>query len=95
MRTAVPVSRSATMRWWTNSMEPTSRPRVGWEATRTLRGRESSRARMAFCWLPPERVEMASSTSVTRTSNSSRIRWAAWRTRVGDSDGPRPREGSS
>ena len=43
---------------WMNSIEPTSRPRVGWAAISRLIGRESSRAATAFCWLPPESAPM-------------------------------------
>ena len=54
MTTAVPLSRSAMIRLWMNSIDPTSTPRVGWEAIRTFSGRENSRATTTFCWLPPE-----------------------------------------
>ena len=53
-RIARPSSRSASRRRWTYSMAPTSRPRVGWEATSTAGSREISRAMITFCWLPPE-----------------------------------------
>src|ERR1700689_1074723 len=53
MRTATPLSRCCTMRRCTNSIEPTSSPRVGWLATSTLCWRPSSRARVTFCWFPP------------------------------------------
>ena len=52
------------MRLCTNSIEPTSRPRVGWLATSTLCSRPSSRARMTFCWLPPDSVPTGVSAEV-------------------------------
>ena len=55
--TAVPASRFAIdLRWWMNSTLPTSRPRVGWSRTSSLRSRPNSRATTTFCWLPPESV---------------------------------------
>ena len=53
-RTARPSSRSSTRRRWTNSIAPTSRPRVGCAAISTLGSRSISRATTTFCWLPPE-----------------------------------------
>ena len=41
---------------WMNSMLPTSRPRVGWSRTRSLRSPSNSRATTTFCWLPPDSV---------------------------------------
>ncbi len=70
MSTATPWSRCCTMRRCTNSIEPTSRPRVGWLATSTLCSRPSSLARMTFCWLPPDSVPTGVSAEVVRTSNS-------------------------
>src|ERR1041385_2870591 len=52
--TALPLSRCSTRRRWTNSIAPTSSPRVGWAAIRTLGFRVTSRAITTFCWLPPE-----------------------------------------
>ena len=63
-RTAVPWSRSSTIRLCRNSIAPTSTPRVGWLATSTDRGRLSSRARMTFCLLPPDRLEIGSVTDL-------------------------------
>ena len=37
-------------------MLPTSRPRVGWSSTSSLRSRSNSRATTTFCWLPPDSV---------------------------------------
>ena len=68
--TAVPRSRSATMRRWMNSIDPTSTPRVGWEAMNSVRGRPSSRAITTFCWLPPDSVTTAESTDPVRMSYS-------------------------
>ena len=39
MRTAAPASRCSTIRLWMYSIDPTSRPRVGWAATTSLTGR--------------------------------------------------------
>ncbi len=55
MSTAAPSSRFSTIRRWMYSIEPTSRPRVGCAATRSLIGRENSRATITFCWFPPDR----------------------------------------
>ena len=71
MSTAMPWSRCSTMRRCTNSIEPTSRPRVGWLASSSRISLLSSRARMTFCWLPPDSVPTGRSTDVVRTSNSS------------------------
>ena len=49
-----PLSRSATSCLWTNSIAPTSRPRVGCTARRASGSRCSSRAMISFCWFPPE-----------------------------------------
>ncbi len=70
MITAVPVSRSAMIRLWMNSIDPTSTPRVGWEAMSTLSGRENSRATTTFCWLPPESEATGVSADSVRMSNS-------------------------
>ena len=53
-RTARPSSRSSMSRRWTNSIAPTSRPRVGCAAMSTFGSRSTSRASDTFCWLPPE-----------------------------------------
>src|SRR5262249_13639057 len=79
-RTALPSSRSSISRRWTNSIAPTSSPRVGWAATSTRGSRSISRARMTFCWLPPERAPPGVSGPPPRTSNS-RIRRRAISTR--------------
>src|SRR6185369_9826744 len=86
--TAAPLSRSATIRLCTNSMEPTSRPRVGWATISTLSGRDSSRASTTFCWLPPDRVEAECSIEDVRTSNSSTRSSAFWRMRSRSRDMP-------
>ncbi len=77
MTTATPRSRCRMIRLCTNSMEPTSRPRVGWLAISTLCSRPTSRARMTFCWLPPDSVPAAVAADPVRMSNSS-IRAAAF-----------------
>src|ERR671914_1468178 len=67
-----PASRSAMRRLWTNSMAPTSRPRVGWCAIRRLGLLAISRATATFCWLPPD-SELASAPGLPpRTSYSLR-----------------------
>ena len=71
MITAVPLSRSEMIRLWMNSIEPTSTPRVGWEAISTLSGRENSRATTTFCWLPPDSDATGVSADSVRMSNSS------------------------
>ena len=70
MTTATPWSRCSTMRRCTNSIDPTSRPRVGWLASSTLMSRLTSRATMTFCWFPPDRVRVGVATDEVRTSNS-------------------------
>ena len=74
---ARPSSRSSTSRRWTNSIAPTSRPRVGCAAISTLGLRSISRARMTFCWLPPESPPARVCGPPPRTSNS-RISFAAF-----------------
>ena len=51
-------------------MDPTSTPRVGWLAMKSDRLPESSRATTAFCWFPPERLEIGPLTSLSLMSNS-------------------------
>ena len=58
------------MRRCTNSIDPTSRPRVGWLASSSLTSRPTSRARMTFCWLPPDSVPTGASIDWVRMSNS-------------------------
>ncbi len=70
MITATPWSRSSTIRRCTNSIEPTSRPRVGWLASSSRTRRPTSRARITFCWLPPDSVPTGVSIEEVRTSNS-------------------------
>ena len=70
MMTATPRSRCSTMRRCTNSIEPTSRPRVGWLASSSRTSRLISLARMTFCWLPPDRVPAARCVEVVLTSYS-------------------------
>ena len=67
-RTAVPSSRISTMRRWMNSMEPTSRPRVGCATRSTLTSPVSSRAMITFCWFPPESVWTPGAMPEARTS---------------------------
>src|SRR6059058_5813824 len=55
--TARPWSRASTRRRWTNSIAPTSRPRVGCAAISTRGSRATSRAITTFCWLPPESAD--------------------------------------
>ncbi len=68
MTTATPLSRWATICLCTNSIEPTSRPRVGWLASSTLLSLLISLATITFCWLPPDRVPAGVCTEVVRTS---------------------------
>ena len=67
---AVPASRLATTCLWMNSMLPTSRPRVGWSRTSSLRSRANSRAMTTFCWLPPDSVPALASADGVRMSNA-------------------------
>ena len=83
-----PRRASATIRRWMYSIEPTSRPRVGWLAISSLIGRENSRATMTFCWLPPESVPAGCSTDGVRTSKSSTRSSAASRTAPVVADDP-------
>ena len=48
-RIPLPSSRSSIRRRWTNSIAPTSRPRVGWAAINTFGLRSISRASTTFC----------------------------------------------
>ena len=70
MITAVPRSRSSMIRLWMNSIEPTSTPRVGWEAISTFSVRENSRATTTFCWLPPDSELRLLRVDSVRMSNS-------------------------
>src|SRR3954464_4167431 len=65
-----PASRSATSRRCTNSMAPTSRPRVGWAATSTRGLHAISRAMTHFCWLPPDSDVASEAGPPPRTSYS-------------------------
>ena len=69
-RIARPSSRSSTSRRCTNSIAPTSRPRVGCAAISTFGSRSISRAATTFCWLPPERPPARVCGPPPRTSNS-------------------------
>ncbi len=69
-RIARPLSRSSTSRRCTNSIAPTSSPRVGWAAISTFGSDEISRAMTTFCWLPPDSDEASVSTLPPRTSYS-------------------------
>ena len=69
-RIAVPASRFAIAWRWMNSMLPTSRPRVGWSRTSSLRSRPNSRATTTFCWLPPDSVPARTSADGVRMSYS-------------------------
>ena len=70
------------------SIEPTSSPRVGWEATSSLIGRENSRATITFCWLPPESVPTSTSGDGVRMSNSSTSSVGMIQDRLPLQDGP-------
>ena len=61
-RIAVPCSRSCSSTCCTASIAPTSRPRVGCTATISLGPADISRARIAFCRLPPESRRACTST---------------------------------
>ena len=62
------------------SIAPTSRPRVGWEATSTRGSWSSSRASTTRCWLPPESDHSGASGPEHWISNSSMSRSAlSWR----------------
>ena len=74
--TAHPASRWATIWLWMNSVAPMSRPRVGYTATSRDGLPSSSRARMTFCWLPPESERAVWLTDVQRMSFSWRLRSA-------------------
>ena len=70
-RTARPSSRSSTSRRCTNSIAPTSSPRVGCAAIRTLGSRSISRARIDLLLVAAgERARRASAGLPPRTSNS-------------------------
>ena len=63
-----------------------SSPRVGWTASMMSGLRENSRARITFCWLPPDSVPIALSREPARTENCSSRRSAlramTWRSSV-------------
>ena len=68
--TGIPASRACTIRLCTNSIEPTSSPRVGCAATSSRKSRLSSRASTTFCWLPPDNRPTSVSVPCARMSNS-------------------------
>ena len=76
--TPLPRSRASTSCRWTNSIAPTSNPRVGWAARRMFGSRPISRASTTFCWLPPESAEARVSGPPPRTSK----RWSSSRARL-------------
>ncbi len=51
-------------------MAPTSSPRVGCAAIRTLGSRDTSLATTSFCWLPPDSSDAFDDGVPPRTSNS-------------------------
>ena len=63
-----PAARCSSRRRCTNSIAPTSRPRVGCAAIVTFGSSASSRAITHFCWLPPESEEASVCGSPPRTS---------------------------
>src|SRR5215208_4850615 len=69
-RMALPSSRSSISLRCTTSIAPTSRPRVGWAAISTFGSRSISRARITFCWFPPDSAPAGVSGPPPRTSNS-------------------------
>src|SRR5262245_15384039 len=69
-RTPRPAAFWSRICFHTNSIAPTSNPRVGWAAIRSLGSVSSSLARISFCWLPPDSVEAVTSTLRARMSNS-------------------------
>ena len=66
--TAQPASRCSTRRRCTNSIAPTSRPRVGCAASSRRGSDWISRASTTFCWLPPESARAGVSGPPPRTS---------------------------
>ena len=50
----MPLARCSSRVFWTNSIAPTSRPLQGCRTTRIVGAASISRARISFCWLPPE-----------------------------------------
>lgn len=76
-RMPTPRSRASIIWSWTKRVAPMSRPRVGWTATSSSGWDSSSRARMTFCWLPPERLRTSCPVEVQRTSYFSTI-FSAW-----------------
>ena len=55
-RTPAPRSRAETSALWTNSIAPTSTPRVGWAIRSTAGSDSNSLAMTTFCMLPPDKV---------------------------------------
>lgn len=86
-KTAAPLSRACTIALWTNSMAPTSTPRVGWLTISSDGFVSNSRAMMTFCMLPPDSEEMMVSGAAPRTSylsmSSSAIVFIAPMLRIG------------
>ena len=63
---AMPRAASCTRIWCTSALAPTSTPRVGSSTISTFGSRASQRARMTFCWLPPDRPSIACSGEAMR-----------------------------
>ena len=68
-RTPAPWSRRATIALWTNSIAPTSTPRVGWLTMSSSGSLANSRAMMTFWTFPPESVPIGVAVVAPRTSN--------------------------
>src|SRR5215207_2497040 len=80
-----PASRCSSSRSCTNSIAPTSRPRLGCAATVTLGSSASSRAITTFCWLPPDSEPAVVCGRPPRTSYCSSSGRACCSIRLGES----------
>ena len=79
-RTPAPRSRAATSALCTNSIAPTSTPRVGWLTISSRGSASNSRAMTTFCMFPPERELTGVLGVAPRTSKRRMSRWARERT---------------
>ena len=70
-----PRARAPIICSWTKLVAPISRPLVGCAMTSSAGSFSSSRARMTFCWLPPESERTLCETDVQRTSYFSASVW--------------------
>ncbi len=83
-----PLRRASRMWSQIAAWAPTSTPRVGWLAIRTLGSPLISRPTMSFCWLPPDSEAARTSMPGVRTSYASTMRSVSLRAPARSIHGP-------